>query len=192
MGARYHLVTAGAALPCSLLGFGAATTELSLPDALTSGLMSTLAALTAQPLVVLPLLIRASDRQAALFWPTATLTASFLLFRLTAYTMTFTGRGPFAGNPAGIPDDLVPAFTLTVSPQERAASVVVRDSGMGISEEDQAQVFTRFFRTAGAADLAIQGTGLGRSIVQSIVTQHGPRGLDRDVIRPGCCRHQNV
>jgi hypothetical protein len=62
--------------------------------------------------------------------------------------------------------------TLSVSRSERDASLKVRDSGMGISDEDQEHLFTRFFRTAGATDQAIQGTGLGLSIVHSIVTQH--------------------
>ncbi len=48
----------------------------------------------------------------------------------------------------------------------------VADTGLGISEEDQRQLFTRFFRARDATDNAIQGTGLGLSIVHSIVTQH--------------------
>ncbi len=48
----------------------------------------------------------------------------------------------------------------------------VADTGLGISEEDQRQLFTRFFRARDATDHAIQGTGLGLSIVHSIVTQH--------------------
>ena len=54
-----------------------------------------------------------------------------------------------------------------------AAVLEVSDTGMGISEEDQAQLFTRFFRAAEATDSAIQGTGLGLSIVHAIVEQHG-------------------
>jgi signal transduction histidine kinase len=53
------------------------------------------------------------------------------------------------------------------------ASLVVSDTGMGISEEDQRHLFTRFFRSTAATQRAIQGTGLGLSIVHSIVTQHG-------------------
>ncbi len=53
------------------------------------------------------------------------------------------------------------------------ASLVVSDTGMGISEEDQRHLFTRFFRSTAATERAIQGTGLGLSIVHSIVTQHG-------------------
>ncbi len=53
------------------------------------------------------------------------------------------------------------------------ASLVVSDNGMGIPEEDQQHLFTRFFRSSAATEQAIQGTGLGLSIVHSIVTQHG-------------------
>jgi signal transduction histidine kinase len=48
-----------------------------------------------------------------------------------------------------------------------------RDTGMGISEDDQTQLFERFFRTSEATSAAIQGTGLGLSIVAGIVEAHG-------------------
>ena len=52
------------------------------------------------------------------------------------------------------------------------ARVVVSDSGYGISADDQAQVFRRFFRATDATERAVQGTGLGLSIVQAIVEGH--------------------
>jgi signal transduction histidine kinase len=51
------------------------------------------------------------------------------------------------------------------------ATIEVADSGLGISAEDQARLFTRFFRTSAAT--AIQGTGLGLTIVKAIVESHG-------------------
>ncbi len=63
--------------------------------------------------------------------------------------------------------------TVTLSRSAGRASLAVRDTGMGISAEDQAHLFTRFFRTSSATERAIQGTGLGLSIVHAIVTQHG-------------------
>jgi len=62
--------------------------------------------------------------------------------------------------------------TLTVSQTQQEASLTVADTGMGISAEDQEHLFTRFFRTATATEHAIQGSGLGLSIVHSIVSQH--------------------
>ena len=54
---------------------------------------------------------------------------------------------------------------ITVSTQQEAAhfTISVRDQGIGISEEDQRQLFQRFFRGANATN--IQGTGLGLHIV---------------------------
>ncbi|HEX2534541.1 MAG TPA: ATP-binding protein, partial [Chitinophagaceae bacterium] len=45
-----------------------------------------------------------------------------------------------------------------------AATIVVRDRGIGISEEDQAHLFSSFFRGKNAIN--IQGTGLGLHIVR--------------------------
>jgi signal transduction histidine kinase len=49
----------------------------------------------------------------------------------------------------------------------------VSDDGIGISEEDQERLFTRFFRAAEAQERAIQGAGLGLSICKSLVEAHG-------------------
>jgi signal transduction histidine kinase len=46
---------------------------------------------------------------------------------------------------------------------EKALSLSVRDSGIGISEEDQQHLFERFFRARNAAN--VQGTGLGLHII---------------------------
>ncbi|WP_019873326.1 PAS domain-containing sensor histidine kinase [Sporichthya polymorpha] len=53
------------------------------------------------------------------------------------------------------------------------ARLSVSDSGIGIPEEEQEQLFTRFFRSSAARENAIQGTGLGLVIVKSIVEAHG-------------------
>ena len=45
--------------------------------------------------------------------------------------------------------------------------IKVKDSGIGIPEEDQEQLFQRFFRGQNAAN--IQGTGLGLNIVARYV-----------------------
>ncbi|WP_051706765.1 sensor histidine kinase [Nocardioides aequoreus] len=53
------------------------------------------------------------------------------------------------------------------------ALVEVADTGVGIPEAEQAQLFARFFRSSTATQNAIQGTGLGLSIVRSIAEAHG-------------------
>ena len=56
---------------------------------------------------------------------------------------------------------------------ERRVVVGVSDTGMGISPEEQARLFQRFFRTSEATRRAIQGTGLGLTITKAIAEAHG-------------------
>ncbi|MFJ6025925.1 sensor histidine kinase [Pseudarthrobacter sp. NPDC092424] len=49
----------------------------------------------------------------------------------------------------------------------------VSDTGMGMSTEDAAKVFKRFFRTETARKSSISGAGLGLSITKMIVERHG-------------------
>jgi signal transduction histidine kinase len=46
---------------------------------------------------------------------------------------------------------------------------LVRDTGIGIPLEDQAQLFSEFFRASNAKDLEVPGTGLGLAIVKRII-----------------------
>lgn len=50
--------------------------------------------------------------------------------------------------------------------------LTVADTGIGIPEKEQEQLFARFFRGSNAIAGAIQGTGLGLTIVRSIVEHH--------------------
>jgi PAS domain S-box-containing protein len=49
----------------------------------------------------------------------------------------------------------------------------VTDTGLGIPEDEQDRLFTTFFRSSVAINMAIQGTGLGLVIVKRIVEEHG-------------------
>ena len=49
----------------------------------------------------------------------------------------------------------------------------VRDTGMGMSREDAAMVFKRFFRTESARRADIPGAGLGLTITKMIAERHG-------------------
>ena len=53
------------------------------------------------------------------------------------------------------------------------ARISVRDTGIGISQTDQAHVFDRFFRVDKTRSRALGGAGLGLSIVAWIVESHG-------------------
>src|SRR6266704_1130218 len=71
------------------------------------------------------------------------------------------------------------AFTSRLQPLDlgsllppAAAVLSVADTGIGIPEEDQVSLFTRFFRASNAVEAAIPGSGLGLSIVRTIVANH--------------------
>jgi PAS domain S-box-containing protein len=68
-----------------------------------------------------------------------------------------------------------PNGTVRVALSSEGDSVLltVSDTGMGIAEDEQAKLFSRFYRTEAAKSDAIPGTGLGLSIVKSIVAAHG-------------------
>jgi signal transduction histidine kinase len=56
-----------------------------------------------------------------------------------------------------------------------SAVIEVQDTGHGLAEEEQDQLFERFFRSSRAAEHAIPGTGLGLAIAKTIVERHGGR-----------------
>ncbi len=63
-------------------------------------------------------------------------------------------------------------------------TVIVSDSGPGISEEDQPFVFNRFWRSASSR--ALPGSGLGLSIVAQVVSEfNGSVTVDRDPMLGG-------
>jgi signal transduction histidine kinase len=55
------------------------------------------------------------------------------------------------------------------------AVVEVEDTGLGIPQDEQQQLFERFFRSSRATQNAIPGTGLGLTITKAIVERHGGR-----------------
>ena len=62
---------------------------------------------------------------------------------------------------------------VSLEANEVEATVRVRDSGIGLNNEDVPHVFERFFR--GEGNRRLEGTGLGLYICQAIVTAHGGR-----------------
>jgi signal transduction histidine kinase/CHASE3 domain sensor protein len=51
--------------------------------------------------------------------------------------------------------------------------LAVTDTGIGMTEAEQAQLFSRFFRADNTYTREVGGTGLGLSIVKALVDQHG-------------------
>ncbi|MEY2460879.1 MAG: hypothetical protein QOG30_2709, partial [Acidimicrobiaceae bacterium] len=69
--------------------------------------------------------------------------------------------------------------TITTSYEEGFARVGVTDDGVGIPADQQAGVFTKFFRVDSSDTREIGGTGLGLALCQEIVEAHSGRiGFD--------------
>lgn len=51
--------------------------------------------------------------------------------------------------------------------------ISVTDNGIGISQKDKSNIFSKFFRTSAASSYNTEGTGLGLSIAKNIVSRHG-------------------
>ena len=64
--------------------------------------------------------------------------------------------------------------TIQVEVKKEGNKIIasVADSGIGISNEDQSKLFTRFFRSAAAVTRRTPGTGLGLAICKGIIEQH--------------------
>ncbi|MCL2397269.1 MAG: HAMP domain-containing histidine kinase [Defluviitaleaceae bacterium] len=61
---------------------------------------------------------------------------------------------------------------IVLDADNKSAFITVADNGVGISEENQAQVFTRFFRVDKGRDRETGGTGLGLSITHKTILLH--------------------
>jgi signal transduction histidine kinase len=62
--------------------------------------------------------------------------------------------------------------TCTAAATDDDAVLAVEDTGMGIPKDEQASLGTPFFRASNAVRREIQGSGLGLSIVRTVVRHH--------------------
>src|SRR5215467_5528404 len=67
------------------------------------------------------------------------------------------------------------SITVAARPDDGFVRVDVSDTGIGLSPEDQAQLFTKFFRAHDRSPQAGGGTGLGLVITRLLVELHGGR-----------------
>ncbi len=65
--------------------------------------------------------------------------------------------------------------TVTAQQHGERVELQVRDSGIGISPEDQVRIFERFYRSDHPDVQQVSGTGLGLAIVSHLVEMHGGR-----------------
>ena len=67
------------------------------------------------------------------------------------------------------------SISITVSRDGDFAVIAFADTGIGISEDDEKRVFETFFRADKARNMNVSGNGLGLSICDRIVREHGGR-----------------
>ncbi|WP_298254900.1 cell wall metabolism sensor histidine kinase WalK [uncultured Arthrobacter sp.] len=63
--------------------------------------------------------------------------------------------------------------TIRADETQTAITLQVEDRGMGMSEQETRQIFSRFYRTPAARRSEIDGAGLGLAITRAIVEGHG-------------------
>lgn len=62
---------------------------------------------------------------------------------------------------------------ITVSTDGQSVVIEVKDNGIGISQDDQSKIFSKFFRASNALLADTEGTGLGLYVVKSYIEDRG-------------------
>ncbi|GHO81885.1 hypothetical protein KSD_96560 [Ktedonobacter sp. SOSP1-85] len=66
-----------------------------------------------------------------------------------------------------------PLIDIEASASAEAATIAVRDHGIGIPQEQCEKIFERFYRVSNPSQLMVPGLGMGLSIAMEIVKRHG-------------------
>lgn len=64
-------------------------------------------------------------------------------------------------------------ITVTVSKRQHDVSVSIRNTGCGVSKEQQAMIFKRFYKADKSRSQNREGTGIGLYLVKNILSAHG-------------------
>ena len=65
--------------------------------------------------------------------------------------------------------------TLSAEKEGDQVRFAIRDSGIGIPEDEQQKIFKRFFRARNAVKTESDGSGLGLFIAEGIIKRHSGR-----------------
>src|SRR5262249_26093572 len=65
------------------------------------------------------------------------------------------------------------SITIATRAERAGVCIAVQDTGIGLSSEEQQQLFTKFFRAQHPLVREVGGTGLGLAIVHALVALHG-------------------
>jgi len=65
--------------------------------------------------------------------------------------------------------------TVSVKYDINKAEISIKDNGVGVSQEQQNRLFTKFFRASNVMRMETDGTGLGLFIAKNIIEAHGGR-----------------
>jgi two-component system OmpR family sensor kinase len=69
-------------------------------------------------------------------------------------------------------------IAVSIESNDEGTSISIADSGPGLSQEDQARIFERFYRADPSRNRAKEeGSGLGLSIVDAVMKAHGGKVL---------------
>ncbi len=67
------------------------------------------------------------------------------------------------------------SVNATPVPNEQSVQITVSDTGIGIADEERAQIFDKFYQVGVTSDGVREGTGLGLAICKQLVEMHGGR-----------------